>query len=92
VRLTDRQGTVAQTTVGFPLEFDVPCTPTAATLDKSLCDVATTLDAVTPGAAAEGTRAVWALDQVRVYDGGPDEDTDTTADNSLFMTQGVFVP
>jgi hypothetical protein len=92
VRLTDRLGTVSQTTVGFPLEFDVPCTPTAATLDKSLCDVATTLDAVTPGAAAEGTRAVWALDQLRVYDGGPDEDADTTADNSLFATQGVFVP
>ena len=30
-----------------------------------------------PGAAAEGTRAVWALDQVKVYDGGPDGDADT---------------
>ena len=92
VRLTDREAPVAQTTVGFPLEFDVPCVGTAPTIDKSLCELTTTLDAVMPGAAAEGTRAVWALDQVKVYDGGPDGDADTTADNSLFAVQGVFVP
>jgi hypothetical protein len=91
VRLTDRAGTVSQTT-GFPLEFDVPCVPTAATLDKSTCNLVSTLDSLMPGAAAEGTRAVWALDEVRVYDGGPDEDADTTTDNSLLATQGVFVP
>ena len=45
-----------------------------------------------PGAAAEGTRAIWALDKLRVFDGGPDGDADTEADNSLFATQGVFVP
>ena len=91
VRLTDRQGTVSQTT-SFPLEFDVPCVGTAATLDKSTCALTSTLDSVLPGAGAEGTRAVWALDQMRIYDGGPDEDADTTADNSLFAVQGVFVP
>ena len=52
----------------------------------------TTLDAVTPGAAAEASRAVWALDQVKVYDGGPDEDAGTAADNSLFAVQGLFIP
>jgi hypothetical protein len=92
VRLTDRDTSVAQTTEDFPLEWDVPCVATAAELDKSLCDLATTLDAIVPGAAAEGTRAVWALDQVKVYDGGPDGDGATTGDNSLFATQGVFVP
>jgi hypothetical protein len=76
----------------FPVEWDVPCMPSAEELDKSLCDMATTLDAVIPGAAAERTRAIWALDQVKVYDGGPDEDGATTGDNSLFATQGVFVP
>ena len=91
VRLTDRQGAVSQTT-SFPLEWDVPCVPTASTLDKSTCALSTTLDSITPGAAAEGTRAVWGLDRVRVYDGGPDEDAETTADNSLLATQGVFVP
>ena len=45
-----------------------------------------------PGAVKDTQRAIWALDKLRVYDGGPDEDADTEADNSLFMTQGVFVP
>ena len=92
VRITDREGTLAQTSVALPLEFDVPCVATAAALDKSVCNLVTTLDSVWPGAAAEGRRAVWALDQVRVFDGGPDDDTDTTAGNSLFAVQGVFVP
>jgi len=92
VRLTDKEGTVSQTTQGFPLEWQMPCASTAATNEGSLCEATTTLDALIPGAAAEGTRANWALDQVEVYDGGPDEDAATTADNSLLATQGVFVP
>jgi len=47
---------------------------------------------VLPGAIKDTNRAVWALDALRVYDGGPDGDGDTDAGNSLFMTQGVFVP
>ena len=35
---------------------------------------------------------MWALDQVRVYDGGSDGDADTTGDNQLFEVQGMFVP
>jgi hypothetical protein len=57
----------------------------------STCSVATTVDAVTPGAAQEGKRAIWELSQVRVLDGGPDG-VASTADNSLFAVQGVFVP
>jgi len=91
-RLTDKQGVVSQTTQDFPLEWQMPCTSTTGTNEGSLCELTTTLDALRPGAAAEGTRAVWALDQVQIYDGGPDEDAATTADNSLFSVQGVFVP
>jgi hypothetical protein len=36
-------------------------------------------------------RAIWALDQVQVFDGGPDGVV-ATADNSLFAVQGIFVP
>ena len=91
VRLTDRGPRAATTELA--LDFDVPCVPTEPpTIDKSLCEVTTSLDAVTPGAAPEATRAIWALDQVKVYDGGPDEDAATTADNSLFAVQGLFVP
>ena len=30
--------------------------------------------------------------QVQVYDGGADGDADTPGDNTLFLSQGVFVP
>jgi hypothetical protein len=31
------------------------------------------------------------MDQIQVFDGGADGDI-STADNTLFLTQGVFVP
>jgi Tol biopolymer transport system component len=96
VRLTDRSDGVSQTVWEEAhtldnLHFTVPCTPTAEPVDKSLCDLDTTVDSLVPGAAAEGDRAIWALKQVLVMDGGPDEDGDTD-DGALFATQGVFVP
>ena len=93
VRITDREGAVSQTVQDLPLELTVPCLPTPdAPGMASVCDLGTDLDAVLPGATPEGTRAIWALDQVKVYDGGPDEDADTASDNELFAVQGVFVP
>jgi Tol biopolymer transport system component len=92
VRVTDKEGAVSSTIQDFPLEFNVPCVSTPDPNLKSTCEIVTGLDAVIPGASPEGTRAVWALDQVKVYDGGPDEDADTEGDNSLFVVQGVFVP
>jgi hypothetical protein len=41
--------------------------------------------------AAEGTRATFELDQVRVLDGGLDGDA-STSPNQLFAVQGIFVP
>jgi hypothetical protein len=92
VRLTDKQAGASATTTDFPLEWTVPCTPTATEAEKSLCALTTTLDTIIPGAAAERTRAVWALDRIQVSDGGTDEDADTTGDNSPFAVQGIFVP
>ena len=93
VRITDREGAVSQTVQDLPLELSVPCLPTPdAPGMASVCDLGTDLDAVLPGATPEGTRAIWQLDRVKVYDGGPDEDADTPSDNSLFAVQGVFVP
>jgi WD40-like Beta Propeller Repeat len=91
VRITDRNGGVASTMTDIPLPFQVSCAATADTTTGGLCDTITSVNATIPGAAAEGERAVWALDQVRVFDGGPDGDI-STPDNSLFEVQGVFVP
>ena len=45
-----------------------------------------------PGAATEGRRGVWALGRIAVYDGGADGDANTPAGDTLFATQGVFIP
>jgi glucose/arabinose dehydrogenase len=74
-----------------PFEFTVPCTATGSTSIGATCSVTTTVDAVVAGAVKEGMRANWQLGQVEVFDGGPDDDGDTTP-NTLFARQGVFVP
>ena len=45
-----------------------------------------------PGSVRENMRTTWQLGQVQVYDGGSDGLASTTEDNTLFETQGVFVP
>ena len=54
--------------------------------------MSTTANAVVPGSVIDGQRGIWALGAIRVMDGGPDGDADTAGDNSLFATQGLFVP
>jgi hypothetical protein len=67
----------------FPVT--VPCS-------AGTCAVATSANAVTPGAVLESQRAIWQLGQVKVYDGGTDGLASTAGDNKLFMDEGVFVP
>jgi hypothetical protein len=81
-------GTVTDT--AFPVT--IPCAATADTSVGSTCSIDTTVEAIVPNAVKEGRRAVWQMGQVSVYDGGADGDADTTADNTLFMEEGVFVP
>lgn len=92
-RLTDRNGDGSDpatvTNALFPLTM--PCVPTAAPATGSTCSVSTTLDALIPDAVTEKQRTILQLGQVRVIDGGPDGDT-ATEPNTLFMTQGIFVP
>jgi hypothetical protein len=98
LRLTDRQnypdphvfgpGTLTDTS----FFATVPCAPTAGPTLGSVCTLSSTADAILPALVREGARAIWALDEVKVHDGGPDGDADTPADNELFAVQGLFVP
>lgn len=98
VEITDKDNTpspVAQgaaTAQTFPFAFDFACTATADPSKGSDCALNTTFDALVPGAVKEQRRAIWALGQAKVYDGGTDGNPATTADNTLFAVQGVFVP
>ena len=85
---TNEEATMTDLTLGFT----VPCVATASTLDGATCSVNTSTNAVLPGFARRGGRIVYELDQVQVFDGGPDSDADTQGDNSLFAVQGLFVP
>lgn len=85
-------GPGAATTVGVNIRATVPCVPTADPNVGSTCSVTTTADAIAPGSVTEGRRTVWALGTLEVEDGGADDDAETTGDNTVFMTQGVFVP
>jgi hypothetical protein len=96
LRITDRDnGGTASTDHGTvqdaSLDVPVQCSATASTSVGSTCAITTTVDAVAPGAAREGERALWALDKVQVFDGGADG-VASTSPNTLFAVQGIFVP
>jgi hypothetical protein len=91
----DSAGDVAATgpVVSQPLvyRFAVPCQSTASTSVGGSCAVDTTANAITPGTVTESKRTIWELDQVQLFDGGADGVASTNP-NTLFETQGVFVP
>ena len=95
LRITDRDnsvsGNAAATMVDTELDFTVPCAATASTTIGGTCSVSTTAEALTPGILKEGKRTVWAVGKVRVFDGGADGDAQT-GPNTLFATEGIYVP
>jgi Domain of unknown function (DUF5050) len=98
LRITDRFNTPSPSGFGPATVSDtsifatVPCAGTADTTIGANCSLSATADALVPGTVREGARSIWALDELRLHDGGPDGDAETPGDNELFATQGVFVP
>lgn len=70
----------------------IPCAATADATIGSTCVLDTTANAVVPGVIVEGKRMNVQLGQVLVMDGGDDGDAATTADNTVFLDQGIFIP
>jgi Tol biopolymer transport system component len=98
LRITDKLNTPhpggpgAATVSDASLGATVPCAATADTTEGASCNLVTTFDALVPGTVTETKRSIWELGAAQLDDGGADGDADTTGDNTLFMTQGVFVP
>ena len=100
LRITDRYNGVAagggtdHGTGDKTFEMTVSCGASPSTITGSTCQLTTTADALygDPSTVKEGARTVWELGQVNVYDGGPDGDVQTPTGNTLFATQGLFVP
>ena len=98
MRRTDRLNTPhpggpgAGTVVDHLQRATVPCVATADPNVGATCSLGTSADAILPGTIIETRRTVWGVDAVQIEDGGPDNDAETLGDNTLFLTQGVFVP
>jgi len=104
LRITDKLNGPSQsddgTVVDTQLEVPFNCTTTAGTGVGATCAVATTIDALLPGAVAEGKRAIWGLGAVTIVDSGPNgtgfgtgcPTTCGDGDETTYMRQGVFVP
>jgi hypothetical protein len=85
-------GTDAATVEDFTIDFPWACVQSGSTDAGSTCDLATSLNAVVPGSSKGGKRSIWELHAARIFDGGADGDGDTTADNTVFLRPGVFIP
>jgi hypothetical protein len=97
LRVTDRRsgpsgtGRDDATMTDVPLSVDVACSGTPDPAVGGTCAINTAVNALIPGAVRESDRAIWELGAIEVYDGGPDG-IGSTADNTLFARQGVFIP
>jgi hypothetical protein len=86
-------GTDPATVSDVPLSIAVTCTSTPVdTTRGSNCAVSTTANSVFPGAVQDAKRANLEAQAINVQDGGTDGTAMTTFDNTLFETQGVWVP
>jgi len=98
LQITDKDNTPhpggpgAATTTLIPLDVIATCTAVPDPQEGSVCTANTSADALAPGTVKEGRRAIWQLGRAEVYDGGPDGDADTPAGDTLFATQGLFIP
>jgi WD40-like Beta Propeller Repeat len=91
VRITDKNNTPSPGGPGPGTVQDISF-PVTVPCASGTCAVATSANAVMPGSVVQGMRAIWQLDQVKVYDGGADGLASTSGDNTLFMDEGIFVP
>ena len=79
------------TVVDFDFPFTVPCTATPEHTIGATCSASTSFDAIVPGSTPEGSRAIWELGDVQVYDGGDDGQA-STGGNTLFAHRASSPP
>ena len=97
LRLTDRSNGPSQeypgTAQDLEFGFTVPCSATDDELVGGTCALSSRLKALRCCMPRlEGRRTVMRVDDIRVYDGGPDGRTATAADTDVFAWSGLFIP
>ena len=95
IRISDHYNgpslTEAATVIDIPFPVNATCVNTAATTVGGTCTTNTTANAVVPGSVKDTQRAVVEVGQLQINDGGADGLV-STADNTLFEVQGIFIP
>jgi len=95
IRISDHYNgptlTDAATVVDIPFPVNGTCAATTSTSIGGTCTTNTTANAVVVGSVKDAQRAVVEISQLQIFDGGADGNV-TTADNTLFMVQGIFIP
>ena len=81
----------AATVVDIPFPVNGTCANTTSTTVGGTCTTATTANTVVPGSVKDTQRGVVEIGQLQVFDGGQDGIV-STADNTLFEVQGIFIP
>ena len=82
----------AATVVDIPFPVNGQCANTSSTTIGGQCDTHTTANTVVPGSVKDTQRGVVEIQQIQIFDGGSDGSVATTADNTLFGVQGIFIP
>ena len=98
IRITDHfsalaagGGTDPATVVDIPFPVNATCAATASTAIGGTCTANTSANATVPGAVKDGKRAIVEIGQITITDGGPDGLVGTSP-NTLYATQGIFIP
>lgn len=98
IRITDHWNAVAPgggtdpaTVVDIPFPVNTTCANTAGTGTGGVCTTSTSANAVVPGAVKDGKRAIIEVGQIQALDGGTDGVV-ATSPNTVFATQGIFIP
>jgi hypothetical protein len=88
----DPEDRTPATVQDFAIESSWACLENESTSIGSTCELLTSMNVLIPESVTESRRRSWELDAVQIYDGGPDGEGETTADNTLFARPGIFVP
>jgi len=88
---TSAGGTDAATVTDLPFPVTIPCTVTGDTTVGSTCSVSTTANGVLGGSVQDNKRANVEVQTINIEDGGADG-TGGTPDNTVFETQGIWIP
>jgi hypothetical protein len=84
-------GTDPATVADLPFSVHATCTPTADTTVGSTCTATTSANGAVPGSVQDNKRANVEVQTINIQDGGADG-TAVSADNTLFETQGIWIP